>query len=89
MGGGMAQLVYYCSTQSKIYKVVNGNERGGPLNKINSFLQGNHAKLSALDPNFHVYLENLSGDYYTYDKWAKEWQPKGNFGLHYSRTEAS
>jgi hypothetical protein len=42
-----------------------------------------------LDPNYHVFLEDLSGDFFCYDKHTCEWKPKGNFGLHYSRISAS
>jgi hypothetical protein len=42
-----------------------------------------------LNSRYHVFLENLSGDYFCYDQSKNEWKPQGNFGLHYSRVEAS
>ena len=42
-----------------------------------------------LDPFKHVYLDNLSGDYYHYNHESKSWIPAGNFGIHYGRAEAS
>jgi hypothetical protein len=51
-------------------------------------LDGDPDKLSQLSPN-HVYLDDLSGDYYSFDKFSSQWKPLGNFGLHYSRAEAS
>ena len=47
---------------------MNGKERGGPLNKIEQVLDGDTVKLTALNPNYHVYLEDLSGDFFYYDK---------------------
>ena len=67
-------------------QVVNGNERGGPLNRIKKV---DERKLACLDPNYHVYLDNLSGDYYTYDPESQEWKPRGNTGLHQTSAEAS
>lgn len=52
-------------------------------------LDGDPEKLSALDPRQHVYLHDLSGDFYSFDSEKKEWAPQGNFGLHNSRQEAS
>jgi hypothetical protein len=69
--------------------VLNGKERGGPLKTISHILLGDAQKLGVLDPSYHVFLEDLSGDYFTFDKNSNEWKPKGNFGLHYSRISAS
>jgi hypothetical protein len=30
-------------------------------------------------------MDNLSGDYYTYEDKTNDWKPSGNVGLHYSR----
>lgn len=89
MQAGMGQLAYYCATQGLLTHVINGNERGGPLKDIQRVLNGEEQKLKAFDPLFHVFLEDLSGDYYAYNQSLKEWRPQGNFGLHNSRTEAS
>lgn len=36
-----------------------------------------------------MFLDNLTGDYYIYDRDLKTWKPHGNVGLHYSRAMAS
>lgn len=64
-------------------------ERGGPLNKVPEVLGSDPRKLGLLEQDYHVYLENLSGDYFSYDGNTNSWKPKGNFGLHYSRITAS
>ena len=45
--------------------------------------------LNKLQKGYHVFLDNLSGDYYGYDLDKEEWHPVGNVGLHHSRAEAS
>ena len=45
-GAGMYQMVYYCATGGRSMKVINGNEKGGPLGKIGSILGGNVGKLA-------------------------------------------
>ena len=89
MGAGMAQLVYYCATRGRSLQVINGHEKGGALNQIVEVLGGDTDKLGQLDPVNHVFLDSLSGDYYTYNKDNQEWRPEGNTGLHYARAEAS
>ena len=88
-GAGMYQLVYYCATAGRSLQVINGNEKGGSLRKIESVLGGDVDKLKKLDPRHHVFLDDLSGDFYTYDKSSSQWRPEGNFGLHSARAEAS
>lgn len=36
-----------------------------------------------------MFLDNLTGDFYVYDREHNEWKPKGNVGIHYSRAMAS
>lgn len=36
-----------------------------------------------------MFLDNLTGDYYSYEEKKNEWKPLGNMGLHYSRAMAS
>ena len=45
--------------------------------------------LELLHKDFHVFLDNLTGDIFGYNKEVMEWQPVGNVGLHHSRTESS
>ena len=70
-------------------EVINGSEKGGRKQDIKNVLGGDPDKLKMLDPSKHVYLDNLSGDYYQYDPESEAWAPAGNFGLHYGRAEAS
>ena len=86
----MFQIVSYCATFA-VHKmeVINGHEKGGRRQDMNKILGGDAGKLKMLDPEKHVYLDNLSGDYYQYDHASESWVPAGNFGLHYARAEAS
>ncbi len=36
-----------------------------------------------------VFLDNLTGDYYKYERESNEWKPSGNTGMHYSRAIAA
>ena len=65
MGGGFGQLVYYCSTLGKQIKVVNGNERGSALSNLQN-IPGE--KLDKLIDNYHMFLEDLTGDFYGFNK---------------------
>lgn len=64
-GAGMAQIVAYCATV-RVHKieVINGSEKGGRRQDIKNVLGGDPDKLKMLNPLKHVYLDNLSGDYY-------------------------
>ena len=73
--------------ETKHISVINGREKGGSTSKIKEAVQPN--MLDKLVKGFHMFLDNLSGDIFTYDKEKQEWQPYGNVGLHYSRDEAS
>lgn len=58
----MQFLIYFCATNFADIEVINGKEKGGSLNQIKEV----HAKLlPQLDKN-QVYLDNLTGDFYTY-----------------------
>ena len=37
--------------------------------------------MNNLKPN-SVFLDNVTGDYYSFDKYLCQWKPKGNVGLH-------
>ena len=86
----MASIVAYCAA-FKVHKfeVINGKEKGGKLQEIHSVLGGDTEKLKELNSKKHIFLDNLSGDYYGYDHKQRSWIPLGNFGLHFSRAEAS
>ena len=87
MGSGIAQLVYYCSTESAKYYVINGQELGGSLTKIKTAVEPE--LLKQLKMNLHVYLDNLSGDIFSFDLKKKAWIPIGNVGFHERRAKAS
>lgn len=84
-GFGLQMLVYFCATSFVDLNVINGNQKGGPLLSI---AQVEAKTLATLNKN-DVYLDNLTGDYYKYDKKINQWVPFGNVGLHYSRAMAS
>ena len=65
--------------------MINGNEKGGNLNTIKDV----NARILPQLERHQVFLDNLTGDYYSYFHEQNEWKPTGNVGLHYSRAMAS
>eukprot|EP00347_Sterkiella_histriomuscorum_P002132 403369345 len=65
-GIGMQFLVYFCATNFLNLQVINGQEKGGPLTSIKEV---DARFLDILNPE-QVYLDNLTGDYYTYQAMA-------------------
>jgi hypothetical protein len=62
-GSGLAMMVYFCATGLRDMSVINGYERGTKLQYIKSI----HEKdLRQLLKN-HVFLDNETGDIYSYD----------------------
>lgn len=55
-------LVFYCATTFADINVINGNERGGTLSTIKEI---DARILNNLETN-QVFLDNLTGDYYSY-----------------------
>ena len=45
--------------------------------------------LNKLKKNFHVFLDNLSGDIFGYNAKKMQWEPLANVGLHHRRAKAS
>lgn len=86
-GAGMAQIAYFCAMESKTLSIINGLEKGGSMKNIKSFVKPD--VLDKLTQNYHCYMDNLSGDVFSYNKDKCEWFPLGNTGLHDSRAEAS
>lgn len=78
-GCGMQMLVYFCATNYADIDVINNDEKGGSLAKIKDV----NAKMLPTLEKHQVYLDNLTGDYYSYDKNTNEWKPSGNVGIHY------
>ena len=62
-GFGMQMLVYYCATSYADITVVNGNEKGGAL----STLKDMPARILHTLDKSQVFLDNLTGDFYTYE----------------------
>ena len=71
-------LVYYCSTEMRNYSVVNGKEKGSPVD----LLQYYTADMCRSLKEHHVFLDSLSGDALSYDPFLNVWLPVTNFGLH-------
>jgi hypothetical protein len=65
-GAGLQIIGYYCSTGGRRMRVVNGNERGGPLQEIKRVFKDNPSLKESMDPDEDFYLDHLSGDYYQY-----------------------
>lgn len=78
----MGLLVYFCATNCKLLEVLNGNERGSALQELRTLFCSDSERLATLVPGYQVFLENLTGDYYSYDKASQSWLPQGNVGLH-------
>lgn len=76
---GYSLLVYFCSTGMAEVKVINNNEKGGPLSSLNNV----DYKFSRYKDN--VFLDSLTGDFYIYNQEISKWIPSGNVGMHYSR----
>ena len=73
--------------ESKNISVINGCEKGGSIQHIKKAVAPD--MLEKLAKGYHCYMDNLSGDIFSYNSCKQEWFPLGNTGLHYSRAEAS
>jgi hypothetical protein len=80
-GIGLQMLVYYCATHFADLKIINGGGRGSNLKDIHTL---DPAWVQNLSKN-KVFLDNATGDYYTFRKDLNVWAPVGNAGLHYSK----
>ena len=61
----MSQLAFYCATESRHLSIINGSENGGSVTDIRKAVPPH--LLSKLNKNYHVFLDNLSGDIFGYD----------------------
>ena len=61
--------------------IINGKGRGGKLSEIFKI----HKNLSKLESH-DLFLDNVTGDLYQFNRESEEWQPKGNVGLHHRRS---
>lgn len=70
-GSGMQHMAYYCATASKKISVINGCERGSSTTEIKKAVKPD--MLDHLTKGFHVFLDNLTGDMFEYNKDMMEW----------------
>lgn len=61
----MSHLAYYVAMESKEISVINGREKGGSVSHIKQAVHPN--MLNKLVEGYHVFLDSLSGDVFTYD----------------------
>lgn len=78
-GVGFNMLVYFCATGLKEMYVVNNNEKGGPISQIDKITY----KFNKFKDN--VFLDRITGDYFSFNNEINQWVPMGNVGIHYSR----
>jgi len=86
-GCGMGLLSYYIAMEGQKISVINGCEKGGSIKKIKQAVKPD--MLPRLQSDFHMFLDNLTGDLFNYNDNSQAWQPYGNIGLHWSRAEAT
>ena len=63
---GLAQISYFVGMESRHISVINGCEKGGSLKKIKQAVSPD--MLNHLKPNYHMFLDSLTGDLFSYDK---------------------
>ena len=71
LGCGMSQLSFYCAMEGKKLSVINGREMGGSLETIKGAVEP--SLLEKLKKGYHVFLDNLSGDVFTYQEKSQSW----------------
>ena len=70
-GNGIQQLVYFCAMESQRISVINGCEKGGKTGDIYTAVAPD--MLNSLKPDYHMFLDNLTGDVYRYHSDKQEW----------------
>lgn len=63
-GNGIQQLVYFCAMESQKISIINGCEKGGSTKQIYTAVAPE--MLEKLEPDYHMFLDNLTGDVYNY-----------------------
>jgi len=81
-GFAFYMLIYYCATNFSPIKILNGNGWGSKLEELHKF------PTEGL-PSGAGFLDNETGDIYTYNNNNNSWVPSANTGLHYIRNAAS
>lgn len=86
-GIGLTLLVYYCATSFANLKIVNGHGKGSNISDINTMNEKCAGRQEWIDEakRNEVFLDNATGDYYTFRKDLEVWAPIGNIGLHYAK----
>jgi hypothetical protein len=79
-GIGVPLLVNFCAIGEKKLHVINGNEKGSLLSEIHQFKSP--AVVKKLTPH-SVFLDQTTGDFYSFDESDMKWKATGNVGLHY------
>ncbi len=77
-GFAFYMLIYYCATNFGQFNIVNGNGWGSKLEQINKF------PTMGL-PGGACFLDNETGDIYSYNADTNHWMPSANTGLHNAR----
>eukprot|EP00826_Nyctotherus_ovalis_P047926 TRINITY_DN5590_c0_g4_i1.p1 TRINITY_DN5590_c0_g4~~TRINITY_DN5590_c0_g4_i1.p1 ORF type:complete len:320 (+),score=91.44 TRINITY_DN5590_c0_g4_i1:156-1115(+) len=77
-GFAFYMLIYYCATNFAPVKIVNGSK----LEEINKYPTENLPACAA-------FLDNETGDMYTYNSNTNSWIPSANAGLHYTKNAMS
>ena len=68
---GLMMLVYFCATNFQNLKVINGNGKGTKLDEIDKIDVKTVYGLSGNE----VFLDNATGDYYSFRKDIESWAP--------------
>ena len=80
-GIGIMMLIYWCATNFASLKIINGGGKGSNLKEIHSLAL---SKIQNLTKD-EVFLDNATGDYYTFRQDTEVWAPLGNTGMHNSK----
>jgi len=81
-GFAFYMLIYYCATNFAHHNIVNGNGWGTKLEQIHNYP-------TAGLPTGAGFLDNETGDIYTFNSDNNTWLPSANTGLHYTRNATS
>lgn len=77
------KVLFFLSTNLlfKNINIINGNGQGSKLSEIFK-IKKELSKLELTD----YFLDNVTGDLYSFNRESEEWYPKGNVGLHHRRS---
>jgi hypothetical protein len=66
---GYSLQVYFCATAMAEVYCVNNSEKGGPVSQIDKITY----QFSKYKDN--VFIDNLTGDYFSYNHELQKWMP--------------